>query len=182
MTRLTLFIDPGRIKRRVQPLEEVGPALEEGKRYTLSISANWRDAANVPLKESFQKHFKVGPIDRTAIDLSLWKIQPPKAATREPLAVAFSEPIDHALALRVIRVLDASSQPVDGSAALGNQEREWSFTPAQPWRRGAHSLSVQTTIEDLAGNNVGKAFEVDLFEGVQRRFTNATVKLPFSAQ
>jgi hypothetical protein len=182
MTRLTLFIDPGRIKRGVQPLEEVGPALEEGKRYTLSISADWRDAANVPLKESFQKRFKVGPIDRTAIDLSLWKIQTPKAATREPLAVAFSEPIDHALALRVIRVLDASSQPVDGSAALGNQERQWSFTPAQPWRRGAHSLSVQTTIEDLAGNNVGKAFEVDLFEGVQRRFTNATVKLPFSAQ
>src|SRR5262245_25297351 len=28
MTRLTLFIDPGRIKRGVLPLEEIGPALE----------------------------------------------------------------------------------------------------------------------------------------------------------
>ena len=182
MTRLTLFIDPGRIKRGVQPLEEVGPALEEGKGYTLSISANWRDASDTPLKEDFHKRFRVGPTDRTPIDLSLWKIQSPKAGTRDPLAVAFSEPIDHALALRVIRVLDAASQPIDGGAALVSQERHWSFTPAQPWRRGAHYLSVQSTIEDLAGNNVGKAFEVDLFEGVQRRFTNSTVKLPFAVQ
>src|SRR4030095_8926491 len=37
MTRLTLFIDPGRIKRGVRPLEEVGPALEAGKRYNLVV-------------------------------------------------------------------------------------------------------------------------------------------------
>src|SRR5262249_53983657 len=38
MTRLTLFIDPGRIKRGVRPLEEIGPALQEGKHYTLVIN------------------------------------------------------------------------------------------------------------------------------------------------
>ncbi len=38
MTRLTLFIDPGRIKRGVKPLEELGPSLEEGKDYELIIS------------------------------------------------------------------------------------------------------------------------------------------------
>jgi hypothetical protein len=41
---------------------------------------------------------------------------------------------------------------------------------------------VQNTIEDLAGNNIGKAFEVDVFEGVQRRFTNTVVKLSFDVQ
>lgn len=45
MTRLTLFIDPGRIKRGVRPLEEVGPALEEGKRYRLVIDQAWKDGA-----------------------------------------------------------------------------------------------------------------------------------------
>ena len=40
-------------------------------------------------------------------------------------------------------------------------------------------MAVATHIEDLAGNNIGKPFEVDLFEGVQRRLTNAVVKLPF---
>jgi hypothetical protein len=38
---------------------------------------------------------------------------------------------------------------------------------------------VQTTIEDLAGNNIGKPFEVDLFDGVERQLTHSTVKLPF---
>jgi hypothetical protein len=36
-----------------------------------------------------------------------------------------------------------------------------------------------TTIEDLAGNNIGKPFDVDLFERVERRMTNASVTLPF---
>ncbi len=182
MTRLTLFIDPGRIKRGVQPLEEIGPALEEGKRYTLIIDAGWRDAANVPLRQAFQKRFTVGPTDREPIELSRWKIQSPQAETRRPLSITFSEPMDQALALRVIRVLDASNQLVAGTADLTNQERQWSFTPAHPWHRGPHQLSVQTTIEDLAGNNVGKAFDVDLFDGVERRFTNSTVKLPFIIQ
>src|SRR5437762_8966838 len=64
MTRLTLFIDPGRIKRGVKPLEEVGPALENGKRFTLSIDSAWQDAQGQPLKAGFQKTFRVGPTDR----------------------------------------------------------------------------------------------------------------------
>jgi len=45
MTRLTLFIDPGRIKRGVQPLEEIGPVLENGKHYALIIDAAWQDSS-----------------------------------------------------------------------------------------------------------------------------------------
>src|SRR4051812_31998966 len=49
MMRLTLFIDPGRIKRGVKPLEEIGPALEAGKRYSLRIDREWKDASGNPL-------------------------------------------------------------------------------------------------------------------------------------
>ncbi len=179
MTRLTLFIDPGRIKRGVQPLEEVGPALEQGKRYTLVIDREWPDADGALLKESFRKTFQVGPPDRTSIDIAAWKIQAPKTDTRAPLTVSFSKPLDHALAQRVIRVADHSNRLVEGSIALEEHEHRWTFVPKQAWRSGPHALLVEKTIEDLAGNNIGKAFEVDLFEGVQRRFTNETVKLPF---
>src|SRR5262249_32867051 len=64
MTRLTLFIDPGRIKRGVRPLEEVGPSLEAGKSYTLVIGREWRDGVGNPLKQGFEKAFKVAPPDR----------------------------------------------------------------------------------------------------------------------
>jgi hypothetical protein len=182
MTRLTLFIDPGRIKRGVRPLEEIGPALEAGKRYTLIIGREWRDGTGNPLKAAFRKSFRVGPPDRDPPDPAEWKIQPPRSSTRAPLLIVFPEPMDHALAQRMIRVMDASGGLLAGDTALMDQERRWSFTPATAWSPGAYRVSVQTTIEDLAGNNIGKPFEVDLFEGVQRRLTNETVALPFEVR
>ena len=179
MTRLTLFIDPGRIKRGVLPLEEIGPALEQGKYYTLVIDRDWRDGAGVPLKQTFRKRFQVSSPDREPVNPDKWNIQPPRAETRRPLMIVFPESMDHALAQRVIQVQNASNQLLEGTVELSNHERRWRFVPAQAWRRGPHALLVQKTIEDLAGNNIGKAFEVDLFDNVQRRFTNATVRLPF---
>ncbi|HMJ89060.1 MAG TPA: hypothetical protein VK530_04555, partial [Candidatus Acidoferrum sp.] len=73
MTRLTLFIDPGRIKRGVKPLEDIGPALEEGKRYTLVIDESWKDAAGAPLKQRFVKSFRVAAADREPPDTATWK-------------------------------------------------------------------------------------------------------------
>src|SRR5206468_10491013 len=130
MTRLTLFIDPGRIKRGVQPLEEVGPALQEGRRYTLVIDQVWNDAAGSPLQQPFRKTFKVGPPDRDPPDPVRWQVQSPKLETRVPLTITFSEPMDHALAERVIRVINGSGKPVEGKAELEDQERQWNFVPS----------------------------------------------------
>jgi len=182
MTRLTIFIDPGRIKRGVLPLEEIGPALEAGKRYTLVIDRKWQDGAGKPLKESFQKPFLVGAPDREPPDPSQWSLQLPASGTQNPLVILFPEPMDNALTQRVIHITDASGKTVAGQIALTDQERRWSFQPLGPWKRGQHQLVVQTTIEDLAGNNIGKPFDVDLFEGIQRRLTNTTVKLPLPIQ
>ena len=65
---------------------------------------------------------------------------------------------------------------------LEDQERQWVFMPISPWRSGIYQLVVPTTLEDLAGNNVGKPFEVDLFESVQRRLATPAVKLPFEVR
>ena len=71
---------------------------------------------------------------------------------------------------------------VEGKAELEDQERRWNFVPSGPWHPGTYQLVIDTTIEDLAGNNIGKPFEVDLFENVQRRVTNSTVRLPFDVR
>jgi len=44
---------------------------------------------------------------------------------------------------------------------------------------GTYRVVVQTAIEDLAGNNIGKPFEVDLFDDVQPRISNAAVSIAF---
>jgi len=182
MTRLTLLIDPGRIKRGLRPLEEVGPVLEEGKRYTLVIDRAWRDGTGNPLKEPFQKKFKAGPADRDPPDPARWKIQSPKSETRGALTITFPEPMDHALAQRVIQVTSDSGERIQGKIALEDQERRWIFTPTQPWRRGSYRVVIQTTIEDLAGNSIGKPFDVDLFEKVQPRLANSNVNLSFEVR
>lgn len=86
------------------------------------------------------------------------------------------------MALRLIAVADSAGEPIEGAPALTEGERRWTYVPAQPWRRGAHQLLVATTIEDLAGNNIGKVFDVDLFEGVPRRFSTASVKRAFEVK
>lgn len=65
---------------------------------------------------------------------------------------------------------------------MEDQERRWIFTPDTVWRRGRYQLIIHTTLEDLAGNNIGKPFEVDLFEGAGRRLSTTTVKLSFEIQ
>jgi len=179
MTRLTLFLDPGRIKRGVKPLEEIGPSLEEGHRYTLVIDRGWRDAAGQPLKAAFEKVFEVGPPDREPPDPKRWAIHPPHARGREALTLNFPEPMDDALTRRLLRVVGEGVPVPEGRAELASEERQWLFIPDVPWVAGNYQLLVGSTLEDLAGNNPGKPFEVDLFEGVQRRLSNEMIRLPF---
>ena len=56
------------------------------------------------------------------------------------------------------------------------------FIPDDLWGKGRHRLRVETTIEDLAGNNIGKPFEVDLFEGVERRLRKEAVERSFEVR
>jgi hypothetical protein len=179
MMRLTLFIDPGRIKRGVKPLEEIGPSLEAGQLCTLVIDREWRDAAGQPLAETFRKEFAVIAPDRTPPEPKRWTIRAPAANSREPLVVEFDEPMDAALAQRFIRVRAGNQNLALATSRLVNAERELQLVPVGPWPRGTLQLRVVTIIEDLAGNNVGKPFEVDAFDGVERRLTNSFVTLAF---
>ncbi len=179
MTRLTLFIDPGRIKRGVLPLEEIGPSLEAGKSYSLVISREWKDSVGNPLKTEFQKSFRVVEADRTPPDPAHWQFTLPSGGTLAPLRINFTEPMDHALSQRVFTVFTEARQRIEGTVTLESQERVWVFTPTQAWRSGKYDLVIQTTLEDLAGNNIGKPFDVDIFEGIDRYLRTPTVRLPF---
>jgi hypothetical protein len=181
MTRLTLFIDPGRIKREVKPLEEIGPALEAGKTFTLEIDRGWQDSAGNPLMYTHRKVFQVGPPDRDPPDPDQWRIQKPGVG-RGPLVVRFPKPMDSALAIRFLWVTTEAGSRVAGTSALSDHETVWSFTPKVPWKAGGYRLVVRTAIEDLAGNNIGKPFEVDLFDTVERSIRTATIKLPFEVR
>lgn len=182
MTRLTLFIDPGRIKQGLAPRADLGTALQEGRQYTLEIDSGWPDAKGQPLKAGHQKIFKVGPPDRGCPEPQDWTLQAPAAGSREPLMVLFDEALDEALALRLLSIVSQQGTKIEGISSLASAGREWRFTPNEPWMAGTHQLEVPDILEDLAGNSVGSPFEVDVFTSVQPPGKSATERLSFMAR
>jgi len=178
--RLTLLFDPGRVKRDLLPNREAGSALDEGKSYTLSVDGGWPDAEGIPLTADFEKRFRVGPADHEPPDTALWTLLPPVGETRDPFVVEFPESFDHALLRRVLTVATPRGKPIEGSLEIGAQEKSWVFTPADTWKSGDYLLIVESILEDLAGNMIGRPFEVDSFERVERSVTRETVQLRFT--
>lgn len=177
MTRLTLFLDPGRIKRGVKPLEEIGPSFVAGKKYTLAIAQSWLDANGALLKAPFSKTFSIAPADREPPDPAQWKVTAPGARTRSALRVTFNEPLDHGILQRTLVVLRGKTR-VPGDVKVLEGERDWTFAPEKAWEAGDYVVQVPTRIEDLAGNNVGKPFDMNLEEG-SRPVTDDFVRVPF---
>ncbi len=173
-TRLTVLFDPGRIKRGLVPLNESGPNLREGGRYTLAIAADWLDANSQPLAAPYNKPFHVIADEREPVDPAKWRITPPAAGTAEPLVVKFPRPLDYALLQRTITIAG-----VTGKVSIAADETEWRFTPAAPWNSGEYQLTVATSLEDVAGNRVGRPFDVDTFKDVTEHIKTETVSVPF---
>ena len=162
-TRYTVFFDPGRVKRGILPNKQMGRALVAGKRYTLLVKREWRDGHGLPLKEEFRHVFRASPAIERPLTMKEWKVEAPAAGTREPLVVTFPEPLDHGLLRRALGVARAGT-PLEGEIAIEAAETRWRFTPRDAWTPGTYDLVALAFLEDLAGNRVGRAFEVDNFE------------------
>ncbi len=180
--RFTLLLDPGRVKRGLRPREELGPVLVAGRDFSLRVDTDWLDAEGRPLAAPGVKKFHVGAVDETPVDPARWKLQLPAAGTREPLTVAFGEPLDRALVERVIRVVSASEHRLPGKVTIGEHETGWQFKPDAPWTAGKYQVLSDTTLEDLSGNAIGRAFEVDEFEPIANRIDTHTVAVPFEVK
>jgi hypothetical protein len=181
-TRFTVFFDPGRQKRGILPNEEMGRSLVDGRAYTLVVSREWRDGQGMPLKEEFRRRFKVGPPDERPLDQHTWRIEPPRAGSRSALAVTFPEPLDHGLLQRALVIADSRGRRIDGQSAVDAHETRWVFTPSATWRSGDYFLQALTILEDMAGNRIGRAFEVDEFSRADESPNQETVAVPFRVE
>jgi hypothetical protein len=161
-TRLTLLLDPGRIKRGLVPHTEAGYPLTPGRSVALVIHRTFLDASGAPLAAGAGRRYTVGPAIRDRLEPLEWRIEAVRAATQIPVQVIFGRPVDHALGLRCLTVIDACGQPVPGQGMLEAEERSWAFTPASPWHDAPYSLLVSPELEDVAGNSVIRVFDRDL--------------------
>jgi hypothetical protein len=159
MRRLTVLLDPGRLKRGLGPHRALGPPLRAGLVYELVIGAGLLDIAGNPLAREMRKRFGVLQPVRSAVALDEWRIAPASAGSCEALTLDFPRPLDHAIVASSIVVARSSGEIVPGLADISRRERRWCFTPANPWSAGAHELRVATTLEDACGNTISGAFD-----------------------
>ncbi len=154
--RLTVLVDPGRIKRGVAPQQEAGEVLEVGHAYALVLESKTPDADGRPLNAEFRREFRVGLALRQGIDPNQWRLDASAALVR----VDFDRTMDVAIVERGLDVYDSSGQWVDGEAHV--EDARWVFTPAKPLPPGRYELRIDPTLEDIAGNRLGRPFDVDV--------------------
>jgi hypothetical protein len=143
----------------------MGAPLAEGREYRLIVDGAWVDPSGRELAGPYEQRFRVGSVDRTRPRPEDWTITAPRVATRDPLRVQFEKPLDHALAGALLRPIDASGTAIEGNIRLAEDDRVWMFTPTRPWSAALVHIQVDTRLEDVAGNSIARAFDVDYSTG-----------------
>ncbi|MEM9523883.1 MAG: hypothetical protein AAF982_07790, partial [Pseudomonadota bacterium] len=152
-TRLTVLVDPGRIKRGVATNLELGPALLAGQDYALTIAPGWPSADGRTVTAGFSKPFNVSAPLRSRLDTALWDVSVPSLGGFDVLRITFDRPFDHQLLQKDIRVITPDGKAVGGDIEIGEDETTWEFQPSAPWQDRQLMLIVRGTLEDVAGNN-----------------------------
>jgi hypothetical protein len=163
-TILTIWLDPGRIKRGLQPNEQLGPPLEKGNQYDVLIAEHWQDASGVPLVSNFKKHFVAVTRDDKSPDPAAWAVNSPTAFTQEPLQIQLGEPLDYLVLKNAVRIVEEKRGDVSGEITLSRGDSMLRFTPTHPWTIGIYSIHVEARLEDVAGNNLQRLFDRDILK------------------
>jgi hypothetical protein len=167
-TLLTLWLDPGRIKRDLQPNQSLGVPLEHGASYTLVVRPGWADTRGAVTNQNFSKPFFVAARDSIRPDVNLWSFKVPKSGTPDPLVIFFTESLDRVLSIEALRVVSADGDPINGKIELKKEESVLEFIPALPWSKGTYSIECEERLEDLAGNNLSRLFDRDVTKDAEQ--------------
>lgn len=161
-TILTLWLDPGRIKRDLQPNKLLGAPLTQGESYKLVVSNQWPDDRGTALEQNYTKHFAIKTRDMTSPSTSRWQLKTPQKGTVQSLEVNLNETLDYVLLQNAVRVVNNRGQPIEGSIQVSDEERKWLFIPLTPWSLSEYTLQIESCLEDPAGNNLNRLFDRDI--------------------
>jgi hypothetical protein len=173
--RLTVLLEPGRIKRGLQPNVQAGPPLVPGTSVTFVVDGQLTDAAGAPLVSGAERTYRIDKPIRSRVDPAGWEVRWPDSAGGQ-LVVRFGRSLDRALVRRCLRVVGPDGRVVPGQAILDRDAAIWTFTPAIA-SVASWSLHVHPDLEDVAGNSVRRPFDRDLWDREAGRGSSLPVVL-----
>jgi hypothetical protein len=176
--RLTVLMEPGRIKRGLGADPTHKPALVVGRTYNLAITA---------LGQTVRRTFRVSDPVLEGVDETRWRLVSPAVGSLDPVVVYFDRVMDAALCEDEIGVLTVSGEVVQTSVSLAPDGTTAQIVPSHPWNVGEHRLVLSERLEDVCGNRLGEALDHDLSRGGRPRagmikFTARSAKMPLSTE
>lgn len=166
-TVITVWLDPGRIKRDLQPNLKLGAPLHQSEKYKLIVSKQWKDTEGRELEKEHIWSFVTSVRDSISPDPDKWKMHLPKLLSKDPLIIDMNESLDHFLLMESLHVTDKNGISVKGLFSIPVNDKTASFTPAEPWAAGNYTLRIASKLEDLSGNNLNRPFERDILKTKQ---------------
>jgi hypothetical protein len=151
--RLTVLMEPGRIKRGLGAGPSHEPAFVVGRTYSLVITA---------LGQTARHTFRVREPIREPVNEADWRLVAPTVGSLDPAVVHFDRVMDAALCEDEIGVLIPTGEVVPTRVSLAPDGAAAEVIPSQPWRAGEHRLVVSDRLEDVCGNRLGEALDHDL--------------------
>lgn len=158
--RITVLLDPGRVKTGVGPNLAAGRALKRGS--TISLRVMDRGAVTSPTVKTWRV---MAPVSQP-LRPELWRFTLPRQGTRDELLIDMRSPIS-SVGERLIAVLDGHENRLEGTVTLDDGDARWRFRPARRWTAGPHRLVTHPGLEDPAGNRRCAAFEAPLQSAVR---------------
>ena len=176
--RLTVLMEPGRIKRGLGADPSHEPALVAGRTYSLVVTA---------LGQTARHTFRVSDPLLEAADETRWRLVSPAAGSLDPAVLHFDRVMDAALCEDEIGVLTPAGEVAATRVSLAPDGTAARLVPSHPWRAGEHRLVVSERLEDVCGNRLGEALDHNLGAGGPPRagminFTTRSVIAPSPAQ
>lgn len=152
-TRLTLLVDPGRVKTGLAANSELGRAFVAGNQYSVNIKQGWVSISGTKIDQDYSHRFTATPQVRTRIKPENWEIE----VLRNSIEIDFQRVIDiHSLNAHVVLVT-ADDEAIFGQWISYNngQSARFNYTGAKTPNR----IAVRNRFEDVAGNTIVAAFD-----------------------
>ncbi|EAZ82955.2 Ig-like domain-containing protein [Algoriphagus machipongonensis] len=181
-TQLTVWLDPGRIKRDLIPNLEMGAPLEKNQNYKLIVTEGWKSKNGLAMSSDFIKAYTVTDRDSVSPTPSNWELEVPKAETKDAFQMNFLEPLDYALLQEVFIIKSEENLEIPGTWELASHENRIRFLPTERWKAGSYKVEIETRLEDLAGNNLNRLFEIDLENNQSKESEEAISTIEFSVK
>jgi len=180
-TELTLWLDPGRIKKDLIPNQEKGIPIEKGNQYEMVIENGLRDTDGTDLGKVYTKRFFVAERDQQSPNVKNWELTIPSPKSKEGLGIRFDESLSFLLISDMIQIYDAQKQLIEGEYLTSKKATNTLFVPMNSWEKGKYTIVIDSKLDDLAGNNLNRLFDVDLEKSIKTD-TSEVKKLTFNVQ